>query len=301
MRLSWPSPLPIFCSTGRFAVGTVSPAAAPLEPELLGAELELEPQPASSASAPTSDTAPAARQRILMSLCIWTCPSHASRLLVRVLPWRDCDGLIGQPGDSGRCLANIVSCRRSLLVLPGDHEFASRVKIDDVTGQHPDVDDIPDPSGLYACARWRVLARRQEPDLLRAYCHMPAVALDHVRDSDEPGHEIGPRPLVDLQWRADLVNLAVAEHRDPVTHRERLFLVMCHVDERDADLTLHMLQLDLHLLPQLEVQRAQRLVKQQDLRLVHYGAGQRHPLALPARELGRLALAQAAQPDHLQR
>ncbi len=29
MRLSWPSPLPTVCSTGRLAVGTVCPATAP--------------------------------------------------------------------------------------------------------------------------------------------------------------------------------------------------------------------------------------------------------------------------------
>src|SRR5215469_1031332 len=167
MRLSWPSPLPIFCSTGRFAVGTVSPDVAPLEAEPFGAELVLELlQPASNASAPTSDRAPAARQRVLMRLCICALPFRASQLLVRVIHLRDGDGLIGQPGDSGRCLANIVSCRRSLLVLPGDHEFASGIKIDDVTGQHPDIDDIPDPPGLYACARWGFLTLRQESDLL---------------------------------------------------------------------------------------------------------------------------------------
>src|SRR5215831_20523721 len=132
-------------------------------------------------------------------------PFRAS-LLVRVLALRDCDGLIGQPGDSGRCLAHIVSCRRSLLVLPGDHELASRIKIDDVTGQHPDIDDIADPPGLYARARWWLLALRQEPDLLRAYRHMPAVTLDQVRDPGEPGDRTGLRPIVDVQGRADLLN-----------------------------------------------------------------------------------------------
>jgi hypothetical protein len=70
MRFSWPSPLPIFCSTGRCAVGTVSPDVAPPEVEPAGAELEPPPQPASKASAPASDTAPTARQRFLMRFCI---------------------------------------------------------------------------------------------------------------------------------------------------------------------------------------------------------------------------------------
>jgi len=58
---------------------------------------------------------------------------------------------------------------------------------------------------------------------------------------------------------AELLDHAVAHHRDPVGHRQRLLLVVGDVDERDADLALDPLQLDLHLLAQLQVQRAERL------------------------------------------
>ena len=43
---------------------------------------------------------------------------------------------------------------------------------------------------------------------------------------------------------------------------------MGHVDEGDADLLLDGLQLDLHLLAELEVERAERLVEEQDARPV---------------------------------
>ena len=76
---------------------------------------------------------------------------------------------------------------------------------------------------------------------------------------------------------------------------------MGHVDERDADILLDLLQLDLHLLAKLQVERPQRLVQQQDLRLVHDRAGEGHALALAAGELVRAAMAQAFEPDHLQR
>ena len=98
-----------------------------------------------------------------------------------------------------------------------------------------------------------------------------------------------------------LLDPALAEHRDAVAHRQRLFLVVRDVDERDAHLPLHPLQLELHLLAELEVQRAERLVEQQHLRLVDDGPGQRDPLALAAGQLGRLAAAEPGQPDHLQR
>jgi hypothetical protein len=43
MRLSWPSPGPTFCSTGRLAVGTVAPATAP--PPFWVAAFDVAPAP----------------------------------------------------------------------------------------------------------------------------------------------------------------------------------------------------------------------------------------------------------------
>ena len=60
-------------------------------------------------------------------------------------------------------------------------------------------------------------------------------------------------------------------------------------DERDADLALDRLELDLHLLAQLEVEGAERLVEQQHLGPVDQRAGQRDALALPAGQLRRAA------------
>jgi hypothetical protein len=91
--------------------------------------------------------------------------------------------------------------------------------------------------------------------------------------------------IVELLRRADLHDLAGAHHADPVAQRQRLLLVVGHQDEGDAELALKVLQLDLHLLAQLAVERGQRLVEQQELRLVHDGSRQRHPLLLAARHL----------------
>ena len=95
--------------------------------------------------------------------------------------------------------------------------------------------------------------------------------------------------------------LPAVEHREPVAHRERLLLVVRHVDEREPDLLLDLLELDLHLLTELQVERAERLVEQQHLRPIHQRAGERHALPLPTGELGRLAAAEAAEADHLER
>ena len=145
------------------------------------------------------------------------------------------------------------------------------------------------------------LAVLEQGYLLRPHGDRVPVALDQVGDADEARHERRPRSLVDLGRPADLVDAATAEHRDAVAHRQGFLLVVRDVDERDAHLALHPLQLELHLLAELEVERAKRLVEQQHLGLVDDGPGQRHALPLAAGELGRLAAAEPGQPDHLQR
>jgi hypothetical protein len=71
------------------------------------------------------------------------------------------------------------------------------------------------------------------------------------------------------------------------------------VHEADVDLSLDALQLELHHLTQLQVERAEGLVQKQGRRLVHQGARQRHPLLLAARQLRGLAVGELAQADHL--
>ena len=85
-----------------------------------------------------------------------------------------------------------------------------------------------------------------------------------------------------------LLDPAPVHDGDPVAHGQRLLLVVGHVDERDPDLLLERLQLDLERLSQLRVERAQRLVQQQHRRVQDERPGERDPLLLAARELRRL-------------
>ena len=57
----------------------------------------------------------------------------------------------------------------------------------------------------------------------------------------------------------------------------------------------------LHLLAQLQVERAERLVEQQHARAVHERARECNALALAAGELARPALLVAAEAHHLER
>ena len=75
---------------------------------------------------------------------------------------------------------------------------------------------------------------------------------------------------------------------------------MRDVDERDPDLVLDPLQLELHLLAELQVERAERLVEQQHPRVVDDRARERDALLLAAGELRRLALLAAREVDELE-
>ena len=83
--------------------------------------------------------------------------------------------------------------------------------------------------------------------------------------------------------------------------RQRLFLVVRHQQRRHAEPALKLLQLDLQLLAQLAVERAERLVEQQDVGLEDDRTRQRHALLLAAGKLRRPAILQALQPHQLQR
>jgi hypothetical protein len=74
-----------------------------------------------------------------------------------------------------------------------------------------------------------------------------------------------------------------------------------HVHEGDPDRLLERLQLDLEGLAQLGVEGAQRLVQQQHRRVEDQGPGQRDPLLLAARQLGRPPPLQALELDQGQR
>ena len=82
----------------------------------------------------------------------------------------------------------------------------------------------------------------------------------------------------------------LVHHDHEVGQRHRLFLAMGDVDEGDAELGLQALQLRAHLDAQERVERRERLVEQQDLRLGDQGARQRDALLLPAGELRRQAV-----------
>ena len=86
---------------------------------------------------------------------------------------------------------------------------------------------------------------------------------------------------------------ALAEDRDPVAHRDRLVDVVRDEDDRLRDRVVEAPHLLLQPRARDRVERAERLVHQQHRRVGGERARQADPLALPARELRRVARAVA--------
>ena len=91
------------------------------------------------------------------------------------------------------------------------------------------------------------------------------------------------------------------ENHDAGGHVERLLLIVRDVDEGDTQLLLQAFELLLHLLPKLQIQRAQRFVQQKNLGLEHHRARDGNALPLPAGELGGHAPFKTRQPHQRKR
>src|SRR3990172_3516033 len=157
---------------------------------------------------------------------------------------------------------------------------------------------------LVADLRGIVRGPDADPDVVLVLEDQPlAVALGDTPAGDvvvahEACHELGRRPRRDRERIRDLLDPAVVHDDDPVGHRERLLLIVRDVDEHKTELALEVAQLDAH--PQLEepVEVAERLVKEERLRLRDEDAGERDALLLAAGESPRLSVGQPLEAPH---
>ncbi len=122
--------------------------------------------------------------------------------------------------------------------------------------------------------------------------HLP---LEHVHRAHEIRDEAVARVFIKVARRIHLDQAPLVHDADAVAQRHRLLLVMGDHDEGGAEGLLDVHQLELGLLAQLLVERAEGFVQQQRLGLLGQRARQRHALTLPARELAGAALGEGRQ------
>ena len=124
---------------------------------------------------------------------------------------------------------------------------------------------------------------------------------DEIGFAEEPGDETVGRAFIEVAARADLDDPAVPHDRDPVRHHECFFLVMRDVDCRPWPGDVHAADFELNVLAQLAVERAERLIHQQSIRLDDHGARERDTLLLSAGKLADGAAFEARELDLLER
>ena len=127
------------------------------------------------------------------------------------------------------------------------------------------------------------------------------VALDEVHRgrADERRDEEVRGLVVEARRNVDLLNAAVAHHRDTVAERHRLDLVVRDVDRRRADPAVKLLQRGAHRHAQLRVEVRERLVHQERRRLADDRAAHGDALHLPAGERARPAVEQPVEAEQL--
>src|SRR3954454_9073980 len=126
------------------------------------------------------------------------------------------------------------------------------------------------------------------------------LTVQDVRRSHEARDERRNGLVVDLGGRADLLHLALVHHDDLVGKLERFLLVVRHQKARHAELAVKLVEPTPEILADLRVERPERLVEQQDLRLRCERARQRDTLPLPARQLVRKPVGERRQLHQIQ-
>ena len=115
------------------------------------------------------------------------------------------------------------------------------------------------------------------------------------RLADEILHEPRRRLLVDCRRRTDLFDPPAVHHDNAARQRHRLLLIVRDVEDGGREPRLQQLDLEPHLLAQNRVEVAQRLVEQEEIRLVDERARERDALLLSAAQLRRHASAKSIE------
>ena len=161
------------------------------------------------------------------------------------------------------------------------------------------VDDGPGDSGALGGTvpvRDRHLRRSTHPNVVRAH-------QDSVQRGDgaqKRHHERIGRPVVHLGGRADLLDAALVDHRYPVGDIEGLGLVVGDQHRRDMHFVVQSAQPGPQVLADLGVERAERLIEEEHLRIHRQRTGQGHALALAAGQLIGIAGLKTGQAHDLE-
>src|SRR2546427_7450752 len=124
-------------------------------------------------------------------------------------------------------------------------------------------------------------------------------AYQKIGRSQKSGDVFTGRMIVNFVGCSHLFEMAFVEHRDVVTHLQSLFLIVRDKDGWNLDLLQKRAYLATQMHARLRIQRAERFVKEQDLRFVSQRARNRDALLLSSRELPGMFLPMFLQSHQL--
>ena len=131
-------------------------------------------------------------------------------------------------------------------------------------------------------------------------CGRTSDVAERLRVADERHDELARGLVVELARAADLLEPPVVDDRDLVGDLHRLVLVVRHEHRRHVHDVVELPQPLAELGADAGVERAERLVEEEHLRLGRERAGEAHALPLPARELRRVAVAEVLELHEVQ-
>src|SRR5499425_328116 len=125
-------------------------------------------------------------------------------------------------------------------------------------------------------------------------------SLEDHRLTEEIAHEGGGGLFVERTRRADLLDASAVHQRDAIGEAERLDLIVSDEEHGDAEATLEELDLRAHLLAELRVEVAERLVEEEEIRLVDEGPAEGEALHLSAAQERARPFAEPAEADQVE-
>src|SRR5690606_26686920 len=158
-----------------------------------------------------------------------------------------------------------------------------------------DGDDFVLTRIVHLLRRVRTHRHRAEADALNRLS-----SEQQVRRAEERRDESSRGARIQFVGSSRLEQAAEIHDADAIRERKRFLLIVRDQNRRDLELALHLTNRAAQLFADLRIERAERLVEQQHLRLVRERSCNRHALLLSAGELGRQAVVHAFERDEAQ-
>src|SRR5574344_1792009 len=121
----------------------------------------------------------------------------------------------------------------------------------------------------------------------------------HSRRADESRHEKVSRVIVNLNRRANLLNMAHRHNDDAVRQSQSFNLVVRNVDHIAAELMVKKLNFTSHRRSELRIQIGKRLIEEEDFRVADNSTAHSDSLPLAAGKFIRLLVELAGQAQKL--